>query len=109
MLAFAAARFACYTGAGAIGASFVGAIGAAVTFGMLSALFATLRSPIRRFMVALIYSSPAALGRLCAGAWRDPRGDFLCNLATDLLLHRRGTRWPLGADAIGRLEIAPFS
>jgi hypothetical protein len=45
------------------------------------------------------------LGRLRAGSRRDLRGDPLCNLATDILLHRRGARRRLGADAVGRQQL----
>jgi hypothetical protein len=45
MLAIAAVRFAYATGAGPIGAGCVGVIAALVSFGLLAALFATLRAP----------------------------------------------------------------
>jgi hypothetical protein len=61
MLGFAAARFAYHTGAGLIGASFIGLIAAAVAFGVFSVLFATLRSPILRLIVALVFAAPAAI------------------------------------------------
>ncbi len=43
--------------------------------------------------------------RLRAGPRRDLRGDSLCNLATNILLRRRGARRPLGADAFGRQQL----
>jgi hypothetical protein len=61
MLGFAAARFAYHTGSGAIGACFIGVIAAAAAFGVFSVLFATLRSPILRLMVALVFAAPAAI------------------------------------------------
>jgi hypothetical protein len=61
MLGFAVARFAYHTGAGLIGASFIGLIAAAIAFGVFAVLFATLRSPILRLIVALIFAAPAAI------------------------------------------------
>ena len=61
ILGFAAARFAYHTGSGAIGASFIGLIGAAAGFSVFSVLFATLRSPILRFTVALVFAVPAVI------------------------------------------------
>jgi len=61
MLGFAAARFAYHTDSGLIGASFIGVIAAAAAFGVFSLLFATLRSPILRLIVALIFAAPAAI------------------------------------------------
>ena len=61
MLGFAAARFAYHTGSGLIGASFIGLIAAAAAFGLFSVLFATLRSPILRLIVALVFAAPAAI------------------------------------------------
>ena len=61
MLAFAAARFAYHTGGGLIGASFVGVIAIAVAFSVFSVLFATLRSPVPRLIVKLIYAASAAI------------------------------------------------
>ena len=60
MLGFAAARFAYHTGSGLIGASFIGVV-AAAAFAVFSVLFATLRSPILRLIVAMIFAAPAAL------------------------------------------------
>src|SRR5229473_3166409 len=61
MLGFAVARFAYHTGSGPIGACFIGVIAAAAAFGVFSVLFATLRSPILRLIVALIFAAPAAI------------------------------------------------
>src|SRR5713226_8356890 len=61
MLGFAAARFAYHTGSGLIGASFIGLIAAAAAFGVFSVLFAKLRSPILRLIVALVFAAPAAI------------------------------------------------
>jgi hypothetical protein len=61
MLGFAVARFACHTGSGLIGASFIGLIAAAAAFAVFSILFATLRSSILRLIVALVFAAPAAI------------------------------------------------
>ena len=61
MLGFAVARFAYHTGSGLIGASLIGLIAAVAAFGVFSLVFATLRSPILRLIVALIFAAPAAL------------------------------------------------
>ena len=61
MLGFAAARFAYHTGSGAIGASFIGVTAAAAAFAVFAVLFATLRSPILRLAVALVFAVPAAI------------------------------------------------
>jgi hypothetical protein len=61
MIGFAAARFAYHTGSGLIGASLVGLFAAAAAFAVFSVLFATLRSPIPRLIVALIFAAPAAI------------------------------------------------
>ncbi len=61
MLGFAAARFAYHTGSGAIGASFIGVIAAVAAFGVFALLFATLRSPILRLAVALVFAVPAVI------------------------------------------------
>src|SRR5713101_9498570 len=61
MLGFAAARFAYHTGAGLIGAGFIGLIAAAAAFAVFSVLFAKLRSPILRLIVALVFAARAAL------------------------------------------------
>jgi hypothetical protein len=103
MLGFAAARLAYHTGSGLIGACFIGLIAAAAAFGAFSVLFATLRSPILRLIVALVFAAPAAIASY-AGPRRDLRGDSICNLATDILHHRRSLRRRLGADAVGRLQ-----
>ena len=61
MLGFVVARFAYHTGSGLIGASFIGVVAAAAAFAVFSALFATLRSPILRLIVALVFAAPAAI------------------------------------------------
>lgn len=61
MLGLAAARLAHYTGAGLIGAGLVGFIATATAFAAFSVLFATLRSPIPRLIVALVFAAPAGL------------------------------------------------
>lgn len=61
MLALAVARFAYSTGGGAIGAGIVGVFVGAASFGILVLLFATLRAPILRLAVALIFAAPAVV------------------------------------------------
>lgn len=61
MLALAAARFAYETGAGFIGTGLVGLVAGAVSFGVLSLLFAAARAPILRIAIALIFAAPAAV------------------------------------------------
>ena len=60
-LGIAAARFAYYTGSGLIGASLVGLVVGAAPFGLLALLFAMLRPPILRLIVALVFTAPAAM------------------------------------------------
>lgn len=61
MLAIAAARFAYGTGAGWIGAGIVGFVAGGASFGILTFLFDTLRAPILRIALALIFAAPAAV------------------------------------------------
>lgn len=61
MLGLTAAQFASQTGSGLIGAGLVGLFAAGVAFGILALLFDTLRSPILRLIVALIFAAPAAI------------------------------------------------
>lgn len=61
LLALEIARFAYGTGAGWIGAGIVGFFAGVVSFGILAVLFATLRIPILRLAVALIFAAPAAV------------------------------------------------
>jgi hypothetical protein len=61
MLALAAARFAYGTGAGWIGAGFVGLVTGPASFGVLAFLVAALRAPIPRLIVAMIFAVPAAV------------------------------------------------
>ncbi|NTF47051.1 hypothetical protein [Rhizobium rhizogenes] len=61
MLAIAAARFAYATGAGLIGAGLVGLLAGAASFSLLAFLFATLRPPVMRLAIALIFAIPAAV------------------------------------------------
>lgn len=57
----AAAQFAYETGAGLIGAGLVGLFSAGAAFGVLTGLFETIRSPVIRLIVALIFAAPAAV------------------------------------------------
>jgi hypothetical protein len=61
MLGFSAARFACHSGSGLIGAILIGLIAAAAAFAVFSVLFAKLRSPIPCLIVALVFAAPAAI------------------------------------------------
>lgn len=56
-----ASLFAYETGAGAIGAMFVGIVAAAVTLVFGQVLFASARSPVVRTLIATAYATPAAL------------------------------------------------
>ena len=61
MLGFEVARIAYQTGAGMIGASLIGFISGAVAYGLLSALYVSVRSPAARIVVGLIFALPAAV------------------------------------------------
>lgn len=61
LLGVTAAQFAYRTGAGFIGAGLVGFVAAVAAFGVLALLFDTLRSPILRLIVALVFTAPAAV------------------------------------------------
>ncbi|NTH43975.1 hypothetical protein G6K98_02450 [Agrobacterium rhizogenes] len=61
MLGITAARFAYDTGSGLIGAGLVGLTAGAIAFGLLVFLFASLRPPILRLGVALVFAAPAAI------------------------------------------------
>jgi len=73
MLGLTAARFAYHTGSGLIGAGFVGLLAGAVAFGVLVFLFETLRPPILRLAVALVFAVPAVIAgyALIHGITRD--------------------------------------
>lgn len=61
MLGMAAAQFAYQTGSGFIGAGIVGLVAAGAAFGVLAFLFSSMRSPILRVIVALVFAAPAAV------------------------------------------------
>ena len=61
MLGLTAAQFAYHTGSGLIGAGLVGLVAAGAAFGILALLFDTLRPPILRLIVALIFAALAAV------------------------------------------------
>lgn len=61
MLGLTAAQFAYRTGSGLIGAGLVGLFAAGIAFGVLAVLFETIRIPIVRLIVALIFAAPAAV------------------------------------------------
>jgi hypothetical protein len=60
MFGFEITRVAYETGAGMTGASIIGFIAAAVTYGLLSVLFVSLRSPAVRIAIGLTFALPAA-------------------------------------------------
>ncbi|MEJ5083783.1 hypothetical protein [Ochrobactrum sp. MYb379] len=60
-LGLTAAQFAYGTGAGLIRAGLVGLCSAGAAFGILAGLFETIRSPVIRLIVALIFGAPAAV------------------------------------------------
>ncbi|GHC10048.1 hypothetical protein GCM10007291_03070 [Gemmobacter nanjingensis] len=57
----AAAQFAYQTGSGLVGAGLVGLFSAGAAFGILAVLFETIRSPVIRLIVALVFAAPAAV------------------------------------------------
>lgn len=61
MLAVEAARFAYGTGSGLIGAGLVGLVAGAAAYGLSVFVFASVRSPILRVIVALVFAAPAAV------------------------------------------------
>lgn len=61
MLAVEAARLAYATGSGLIGAGHVGLVAGAAAYGLLVFAFASLRSPVLRLIVALVFAAPAAV------------------------------------------------
>lgn len=61
LLGLTAAQFAYHTGSGLIGAGLVGLFSAGVAFGVLAVLFETIRSPVIRLIVALVFAAPAAV------------------------------------------------
>ncbi len=73
MLGLTAARFAYDTGSGLTGAGLVGLAAGAVAFGLLVFLFASLRPPILRLILALVFAAPAAMAgyMLVHGVTRD--------------------------------------
>lgn len=61
MLGLTAVQFAYQTGCGLVGAGLVGLVAAGVAFGLLALMFETLRQPVLRLIVALIFAAPAAV------------------------------------------------
>lgn len=61
MLGVTAAQFAYQTGSSFIGAGLVGLVAAGAAFGILALLFDTLRPPILRLIVVLVFAAPAAV------------------------------------------------
>lgn len=61
LLGFAVAQLAYSTGAGWIGAGVIGFIVGSVGFGLLSFTYESLRSPIARLVVGLVFAAPAAV------------------------------------------------
>jgi hypothetical protein len=60
MLSFQVAHIAYGTGSGLLGAGFLGLVAGAVAFGLLSAVFVSVKSPISRVIIGLIFALPAA-------------------------------------------------
>jgi hypothetical protein len=60
MMGFAIARIVHQTGAGMMGAGIIGFIAGAMAYGLLSVLFVSLRSPVARIAVGLVFALPAA-------------------------------------------------
>jgi hypothetical protein len=60
MLGFETAHLAYGTGAGLIGAGIIGLVAGAVSFGLLSAVFVSVNSPIVRVIIGLMFALPAA-------------------------------------------------
>jgi len=73
MLAVEAACFAYATGSDLIGAGLVGLVAGAAAYGLLMLAFASLRSPVLRLIVALVFAVPAAVAgyALVHGVTRD--------------------------------------
>lgn len=61
MLGVEAARFAYATGSCLIGAGLVGLVAGAAAYGLLVFVFASLRSPSLRLIVAVVFAAPAAM------------------------------------------------
>ena len=61
MLAVEAARFAHASGSGLIVAGLIGLVAGAAAYGLLAFMFASVRSPILRVIVALVFAAPAAV------------------------------------------------
>jgi uncharacterized sodium:solute symporter family permease YidK len=59
-LGFQVAHIAYGTGSGLIGAGIVGLVAGAVAFGLLSAVLVSMKSPITRVVIGLIFALPAA-------------------------------------------------
>ena len=60
MLGFEIVRIAYGPGAGLIGAGIIGLVASAVAFGLLSVVFVSVKSPITRVVIGLIFALPAA-------------------------------------------------
>jgi hypothetical protein len=60
MLGFQVAHIAFGTGAGLIGAGIVGLAAGAVAFGLLSVIFVSVKLPIARVIIGLMFALPAA-------------------------------------------------
>jgi intracellular septation protein A len=60
VLGFQIAHVVFGTGAGLIGAGIVGLVSGAVAFGLLSVIFVSVKSPIVRVIIGLVFALPAA-------------------------------------------------
>lgn len=100
MLGVEVARWAYASGSGLIGAGLVGLVAGAAAYGLLIVLFMTVRPPILRLAVALVFAACRRCG-LCTGSRHHARGRAVRGLAHDLLPDRRRRDRRVGADAAG--------
>lgn len=77
------AQFAYGIGPGLIRAGLVGLFSAGAAFGILAGLFETIRSPVIRLIIALIFGARRRRG-LCAGLWRHQGSCAVRHLAANL-------------------------
>jgi hypothetical protein len=99
MLGLTAAQFAYQTGSSLIGAGLVGLFSAGVAFGVLAVLFETIRTPVIRLIVALVFAAPAAVAGYALVYGITKEAVPVRSLAANLLYHRRRLRRRVSADA----------
>lgn len=61
VLGIEAAKWAYTSGSGLIGAGLIGLVAGTAAYGLLAFAFASLRSPVLRLIVALVFAAPAAV------------------------------------------------